>query len=183
MCFMLGAGAMAAAQLVIGVASTAAGFIGQMQQYKAQQAMYKANVENANQMARDQYAHTQNRWRQERAAASLEKQNVESEAREARATAAVAAGEGGVQGISVSQFLASYYGKEGRYKDSVDQNYQMSRDYLWASMDQTRNQAQSQINSIAKPTRPSFLDAAIRVAGAGLEAATTYNQMRTPAYG
>jgi hypothetical protein len=55
----------------------------------------------------------------------------------------------------------------------------MSRDYLWASMDQTKNQAQSQINSVPKPQRPSFLDAAIRIAGQGLEAAGTYNNMRT----
>jgi hypothetical protein len=40
MCIMLGAGAMAGLQLAIGAASTVAGFIGQQQQYKAQQAMY-----------------------------------------------------------------------------------------------------------------------------------------------
>jgi len=178
MCFMLGAGALAAAQLVIGVASTAAGFIGQQQQYKAQQQMYKANVENANQMARDQYAHTQNRWRQERAAASMEKTEANIDAMTARATALAAGGEGGVQGNSLTQLIGSYYTKQGRFNDSVDQNYQMSRDYLFASMDQTRNQAQSQINSMARPTKPSFLDAAIRVASVGLEAGTTYNQMR-----
>lgn len=178
MCIMLGAGAMAGLQLAIGVASTVVGFNGQQQQYKAQQAMYNENAKNAQKMAREQYAHTQNRWRQERAAASLEKQNANVDAMEGRATAAVAAGESGVQGLSVNQFLASYYAKQGRFNDAVDQNYQMNRDYLWASMDQTKNQAQSQINSMPKPTKPSFLDAAIRIAGQGLEAAQTYNQMR-----
>ena len=178
MFIMLGAGALAGLQLAIGVASTAVGFMGQQQQYQAQMDMYKQNIKNANQMARDQYAHTQNRWLQERAAASMEKQNANVDAMEGRATAAAAAGEGGVQGNSVAQFLSSYYAKQGRFNDAVDQNYQMSRDYLWASMDQTRNQAQSQINSMPRPTKPSFLDAAIRIAGQGLEAATTYNQMR-----
>lgn len=178
MCLMLGAGALAGIQLAIGAASTVVGFMGQQQQYKAQMDMYKQNVKNSQQMARDQYAHTQNRWLQEKAAASLEKQNANVDAMEARATATAAAGEGGVAGNSIDQLLASYYGKQGRFNDSVDQNYQMSRDYLWASMDQTKNQAQSQINSMPKPTRPSFLDAAIRVAGQGLEAATTYNQMQ-----
>lgn len=178
MCIMLGAGAMAAMQLVTGIASTAVGFMGQQQQYAAQNQMYKDNIKNANKMATDQYAHTQNRWQQEKAAASLEKQNANVDAMEARGTATAAAGEGGVTGNSVSQLLASYYGKQGRFNDSVDQNYQMSRDYLWASMDQTKNQAQSQINSVPKPQKPSFLDAAIRIAGQGLEAATTYNQMR-----
>lgn len=178
MCLMLGAGALAGLQLVMGVASTVVGFMGQQQQYEAQKQMYEENAKNAQQMARDQYAHTQNRWLQERAAASLEKQNANADAMEGRATAAAAAGEGGVQGLSVNQFLASYYTKQGRYNDSVDQNYQMSRDYLWASMDQTKNQAQSQINSMPKPIKPSFLDAAIRIAGQGLAAASSYNQMK-----
>jgi hypothetical protein len=178
MCIMLGAGALAGLQLAIGAASTAVGFMGQQQQYKSQMDMYKQNINNANQMARDQYAHTQNRWLQERSAASMEKQNANIDAMEARATATVAGAEGGVQGNSLTQLLGSYYAKQGRFNDAVDKNYQMSRDYLWASMDQTRNQAQSQINSMPRPTRPSFLDAAIRVAGQGLEAATTYNQLR-----
>jgi hypothetical protein len=178
MCIMLGAGALAGLQLAIGAASTAAGFIGQQQQYKGQMAMYKQNAQNAQEAAVSQYAHTQNRWLQDRSAASLEKQNANIEAMEARATAAAAGGEGGVQGNSLTQLLGSYYSKQGRYTAAVDQNYQMSRDYLWASMDQTKNQAQSQINAMPRPQKPSFLDAAIRIAGQGLETAASYNQMR-----
>ena len=178
MCIMLGAGALAGIQLAIGAASTVVGFMGQQQQYEAQKAMWKQNVLNVGKAAQDQYAHTQNRWIQERNAASLEKTNSNIDAMEGRATAAAAAAEGGVAGNSVNQFLASFYGKQGRYNDTIDQNYQMNRDYLWASMDQTRNQAQSQINSMPRPQKPSFLDAAIRIAGSGLEAATSYNQMR-----
>lgn len=178
MCIMMAPALMAGLQFAIGAASTVAGFMGQQQQYKAQQEMYKENAKQAQKMAVEQYAHTQNRWQQEKAAASLEKQNANVDAMEGRATASASAGEGGVQGISVNQFLASYYTKQGRYNDAVDQNYQMSRDYLWASMDQTKNQAQSQINSMPKPVAPSFLDAAIRVAGQGLEAAGNYNQIK-----
>lgn len=178
MCLMLGAGLMAGLQLLTSVGGAVVGFMGQQQQYEAQKQMYKQNIKNAQQTARDQYAHTQNRWVQERNAASLEKQNTNIQAVEARATATAAATEGGVQGNSVDQLLASYWGKQGRFNDSIDQNYQMSRDYLWASMDQTKNQTQSQINSMPKPVKPSFLDAAIRIAGAGLEAASSYNQNR-----
>lgn len=178
MCLMLGAGAMAAMQLVTGIASTAVGFMGQQQQYEAQKAMYKQNIRNAGEMAASSYAHAQNRNIQERAAAGNEKMEANIAAMEGRGTAAAASGEGGVEGSSVSQFLASYYGKQGRFNNSVDTNYQMSRDYIWASMDQTKNQAQSQINSMPKPQKPSFLDAAIRMAGQGLEAASTYNTMR-----
>jgi hypothetical protein len=175
---MLGAGALAAAQFAIGAVSTVVGFMGQQQQYKAQQAAYKANAENAQQYARDTYAHTQNRWQQERAAAGQQKFEASIEAAEGRATAGVAAAEGGVAGNSVNQFLASYFGKQGRFNDTVDNNYQMNRDSLWASMDQTKNQAQSQINSMPMPQKPSFLDAAIRIAAGGLEAAGSYNQYK-----
>ena len=178
MCLMLAPGLMAGLSLITSVASTVVGYMGQQQQYQAQNQMYKENIRNAQQTARDQYAHTQNRWIQERNAASLEKQNANIDVVQAAATAEAAAAEGGVQGNSVSQLLASYYGKQGRFNDAVDQNYQMSRDYLWASMDQTKNQTQSQINSMPKPIKPSFLDAAIRIAGQGLEAASSYQTMR-----
>ena len=178
MCFMLGAGAMAGLQLAIGAASTVVGFMGQQQQYEAQKAMYKQNIINAGKMAADQYANTALRAQQERSAAEMEKQNVNIEAMEGRATAATAAGEGGVAGNSVTALLGSYYSKQGRFNSAIDKNYQMSRDYLWSTMDQTRNQAQSMINSMPRPQKPSFLDAAIRIAGQGLEAAGTYNQMR-----
>lgn len=172
---------MAAATLAIGVASSGAGLMAQQQQFDAQSDMNRQAVKNSQMMAREQYAHTQNKWLQERAAASLEKQNAAVDAMEARATALAAGGEGGVTGNSLTQLVGSYYAKQGRFNDSIDQNYQMSRDYLWASMDQTRSQAQSQINSLPQPTRPSYLDAAIRVASAGLEAGTTYNQMKRTA--
>lgn len=174
MCLMVAPALMAGLSLVSGVASAVVGFMGQQQAYEAQNQMYKQNIKNAQQTARDQYAHTQNKWIQERNAASLEKQNANIDVASAAATAEAAGVEGGVSGNSVSQLVASYYGKSGRFNDTVDQNYQMNRDYLWASMDQTKNQTQSQINSVPKPQKPSFLDAAIRIAGAGLSAAQTY---------
>lgn len=177
MCVMLGAGALAGAQFAVSALSSVVGFVGQMQQYNAQKAMYKQNVENANEYARTTYAYTQNRALQEKAAASLEKSEANINAAEARATAAVAAGDGGVMGNSITSLLGSYYSKQGRYNDALDNNFQMSRDSLWASMDQTRNQAQSQINSMPTPQRPSFLDAGIRIAAGGLNAASSYNRM------
>jgi hypothetical protein len=173
MCLMVAPALMAGLSLVSGVASAAVGFMGQQQAYEAQNEMWKENIKNAQETARSQYSHTQNKWIQERNAASLEKTNANIDVVSATATAEAAGVEGGVSGNSVGQLLASYYGKSGRFNDSIDQNYQMNRDYLWASMDQTKNQTQSQINSMAKPIKPSFLDAAIRVAGSGLSAMQT----------
>ncbi|CAB5155787.1 internal virion protein B [uncultured Caudovirales phage] len=175
MCLMMAPALMAGLSLVSGIGSAVVGFMGQQQAYDAQKAQWKENIKNAQETARTQYAHDQNHIIQERNAASLEKQNANIEVVQAASTAEAAASEGGVQGSSVNQFLASYYGKQGRYNDTVDANYQMKRDYVYANMDQTKNQTQSQINSMAKPIKPSFLDAAIRIAGAGLSAASSYN--------
>jgi len=169
---------MAAATLAIGAASSGATFMGQQQQYEAQADMYKQNIRSAQDTARDQYAHSQNASIQQRNAAAMEKFNTNTDTIKAAATAEAAAVEGGVQGNSISSLIASYYGQQGRYNDAIDQNYQMNRDYIYASMDQTKNQTQSQINSMAKPTKPSFLDASIRIASAGLEAGNTYYSMK-----
>ncbi len=160
---------LAAAQFAVGAASSVLGFQAETAEYDGKKQMYKANVRNARQYAVDTYAHTQNRWLQERAAAGQQKLEAGIEATEARATAEVAAGEGGVSGNSVNQFLASYFGKQGRYNDTVDANYQMNRDSLWGEMEQTKNRAQSQINSMPFPQKPSFLGAALRIASTGLE--------------
>lgn len=170
MCLMVAPALMAGLSLVSGVASAAVGYMGQMQQYDAQKSMWKQNIKSAQETARSQYSHDQNNIIQQRNASAMEKQNANIDVLQATSTAEAAATEGGVQGNSVSQLLASYYGKQGRFNDAVDQNYQMNRDYVYASMDQTKNQTQSQINSMAKPIKPSFLDAAIRVAGSGLSA-------------
>lgn len=173
----LTAGQLAAAQLAVGVGSALAGYAGQQQAANAQ-AKYndqaaKAAVDAANQT----YQATHTRMGQEVAAASNEKFGASVAAAEARATATTAAGEAGVQGNSISQLMQSYYTKQGRYNASLDTNLQMSRQGLINTMDQTHNGAVSSINSLPMVQKPSFLDAAIRVAGAGLSATTDYYKM------
>lgn len=174
MCLMLGAPLMAGLNMLVGAASAVMGYQGQMQQYEAQKEAYKANAKNAIQGAHDNYAHMQNRAVQEKAAAQAQIQEGNIDAIQARATASAAGAEGGVQGNSMNQLLASYYAKEGRFGATVDTNYQMSKDSLWANMDAVKNQAQSQINSMPKPIKPSFADAAIRIAASGLQAAQQF---------
>ncbi len=181
MCIALAPAMAAGLQLAVTAASTAIGFFGQQQAANAQEAANAIATQNAVDAANETYAATQTRMQQEAAAASTEKMNANLDAVSARATALTAAGESGVQGNSVSQLLASFYSKQGRYSDAIDQNLQMSRDYLASSMDQTSRQTQSVINSLPTPQRPSFLDAAIRVAAGGLSAATDYTKMKAAA--
>jgi hypothetical protein len=165
---------MAGLNMMVGVASALIGYQGQQEQYAAQKAAYKANFINAKQSAHDNYAHMQNRAVQEKAAAQQQIQEGNIEAIQGRATAAAAGAEGGVQGNSMNQLIASYYAKEGRFGATVDTNYQMTKDSIWANMDQVKNQTQSQINSMPRPIKPSFADAAIRIAASGLQAAQQF---------
>jgi hypothetical protein len=174
---------LAAASLAVGTASAAASYVGQSQAADAQDKMNKEAAANAVTAANQNYQYTQQRMAQETAAASTEKLNSNLASAEARATAATSAGESGVQGYSINQLIGSYYSKQGRYTDALDTNYQMSRQGLTDSMDQTSNRTKSAINSLPNPQRPSFLDAAIRVAGSGLNAATDYYKMTGPSNG
>lgn len=153
--------ALAAAAPVIGMATSVAGLGLSAMQYSNQMGMMQAeavaqnqyhedNKAAANAAAATSYAHQQNRMVQEEAAASLEKQNLEAEGLAARSRANVAAGEAGVQGISVDALINDYYGQQGRHETALNQNQQMQRGYLMAEMDATQAQAVSRINSVRK---------------------------------
>ncbi|WP_143750582.1 hypothetical protein [Mesorhizobium sp. WSM4312] len=169
---------MAVAQFAMSAASTAVGFMGQQQQYEAQQQYYKNNRDAANKAAVNTYATNQNRALQERKAASQQQQDLNTEALKGRGTAEVAAGEAGVTGLSVDALIADYYGQQGRYERTLDNNYQMNADYLRGEMDSTQAQAEGRINSVQQGQKPSFADAAIRILGGGLDAYGGYQRAK-----
>lgn len=160
---------MAVAQFALSAAGSVMGFMGEKQQYEAQQQQYQNNRDASNKAAVNTYTSQQNRALQERKAASQETQNLQIEAVRGRSTAEVAAGEAGVTGLSVNALIADYYGQEGRYGRTLANNYQMNADYLRGEMDATQAQAEGRINSVEQPIKPSFADAAIRILGSGVE--------------
>lgn len=167
---------MAIASFAIGAAQSVMQYQAASNQAEAQTAMYERNVEASNQATVNKYAHQQNRMIQEAAATSQEKQNIALEAEAARSTARVAAGEGGVTGLSVDSLIGDYHAKQGRYERTLDRNHQMNADYLRAEMDSTQAQGQSRINSMQPGQKPSFAGAALRIAGSGLGAYSTYRR-------
>lgn len=173
---------MAVAQFAIGAASAAVSYMGQQAQYEQQQQIYENNREEANKAATETYASTQNRILQERAAASQEAQRLNVDAAKGRATAATAAGESGVAGLSVDALIADFYGQEGRYERTLTNNLQMQEGYLVGEMDATKAQATSRINSVDQGTPPSFAEAAIRIGSSALDSFGTYNRMKTTGY-
>ncbi len=154
---------------VASVGSALAGVAGEFQAANTQDGLYKANGESANNSAREQYASTQLRMSQEMDAAATEKHTAGLDAQQAIATAETSAGEAGVSGLSVDRLLRDFHGREARYSSSVDENLDMSLSQLEQSMKGTRSTAQNQINSVRRGSGPSFFDAGLRIAGAGVK--------------
>ncbi|MDR7145555.1 hypothetical protein [Rhizobium sp. BE258] len=157
----------------ISAASTAVGFVGESAAADEQNRMYQENAQRANQNARDQMFATQQRMLQEQEAGAAEKINTMKEARAAKATATVAAGESGVNGLSVEALLQEFDGRAASYNDRVDQNTDWTMNQLNAEMKGIRANAEDRINSVQRASKPSFWDAGLRIMGSGLDAYNT----------
>jgi hypothetical protein len=162
--------------LAVNAAQSVAGYAGQVQQAKQQNKLYVANAVNANKAAVNQYADTQQRIGQEQEAAAQQKIEVAREARAARATALVTAGEAGVSGLSVQGLLQEFYGREGQFNANTDRNLQWTEQQLTNSMKGLKAQATDRINSVQRAPRPSFLDAGLRIIAGGLDSYSDYKK-------
>ena len=165
---------LAAATLAVSVAGTAASFIGQQQQADSMEGQARSNADAIRQDTVNSYEQLQLRRVQERDAAIEEKMSAQSDAVKARSAARVSAGEAGVSGLSVDALMADYYGQEGRYADSVDRNYENTSQQIDQEMRGVQAAGTTRINSLPRGQRPSFLDAGLRIAGAGLKAYDVY---------
>lgn len=152
--------------LAVSVASTAVG-------YEQQSEAYNANVEASNDAAKVQYFQTQQQMIQQQEAAAVDKMDVAKQGRAAAATAEVNAGEAGISGLSVDGLLREFAGKTANYNDRTDQQTEWSMAQLNNQMKGIKAQAQSRINSVQAP---SFLDAGLRIAGAGLDSVSSHYQ-------
>ena len=152
-------------------------YAAQSQAADEQNRMYRENAARANQNARDQQFQTQQRMLQEQEKAGGEKfENIQA-AREAKATATVAAGESGVSGLSVDALLAEFDGRASAANDRIDQNTDWTMNQLNNELKGIRSNAEDRINSVQRAAKPSFFDAGLRIAGAGLD---EYNDYRDP---
>ncbi len=162
---------------MLGIASFATSTLGAVAQYQQQRqaaanqnAFYQQNAQAANDAARAAYANEENALNNKLGAADQDVMERRIQALKARGTARDAAGEAGVTGLSVDALLDDYYAAEGRGVDSVNQNFKMERDNIIASMEATHAQTTARIDSVQRAQPPSFLGAAIRIAGGALNA-------------
>lgn len=154
----------------IGAAQQVFSYAGQVDAANEQNRMYAENAARANRNAQDQMFQTQQRMLQEQASAENEKFDLQREAREAKATAYAAAGESGVSGLSVDALLAEFDGRAAEGKDRIDQNTEWTMNQLNNEIKGIRSNAEDRINSIQRASKPSFFDAGLRIAGAGVDA-------------
>jgi hypothetical protein len=160
----------------VSAASSVVGYMGQMAQYKQQEAMYEQNRKNAIAAFEDTQRAMTTRQIQEQEAAAATRFDNNLEANAAKATARVAAGESGVSGLSIEGLLAEFSGRSARANDRADQQM----DWTMAQLqDEKRSQgftAVDRINSVPRGQKPFFGDALLRIAGAGVDAYAGYRQ-------
>ncbi len=158
----------------IALASAALGAAGQMVQYQNQQAMYEQNRQNAMAAFRDNQQALNTREMQEQTAASEKRFDMDMQAKAAMATADVSAGEAGVSGISVDQLIGDLGARGARAKDRIDEDQSWTTAQLQSEKTAGAHQMVDRINSVPAP---NFADAALRIAGVGLNSASSYYSM------
>ncbi len=160
---------MAVMSFAVSAAGSVVGFMGQQSQYEQAMIEKKANDDNARTATINAWEATQIRAQQEGAAGVQKKFEANIETAKAVGTATTAAGEGGVSGLSVDAMLGDLYAKKGRHADAVDNNLQMTRNYLSREMDAQRATGQNQINSMPIPEAPNFAATLVNIFGAGVK--------------
>lgn len=141
----------------LSIASSAAGYMGAVQQAKQQNEFYLQNAQAANIAAGNQYAQLQHREIQQRDAAGRDATQIGIEAMKARAAARVAAGEAGVTGLSVDALMGNYFAAEGQKKEARSAQFSMDQAATYAEMDTVKAQTEARINSVQRADNPSFL--------------------------
>jgi len=165
---------MAVASFAISAASTVMDFQAQSQAAKEQNKYYEQNRLNALQAFTDNQNAMNQRIAQEQEAASAEKFENRLEAKSARATNEVAAGEAGVSGLSIEGLARDFAGKEQRMSDRIDQQTDWTTQQLQAEKRGDSFRALDRINSVRRANKPNFAAAGLKIAAAGLDSFSTY---------
>ena len=162
---------------MLGILQFAVSAMGAVAQYQQQQqaaeqqnAYYLANAQAANRAAMAAYANQQTEMNLKLQAADQDVIGRRIEGLKARGVARNAAGEAGVTGLSVDALVNDFYGAEGRAVDAVNTNFEIERQNILAQMDATYRQTEARINQVQRATPPSFMGAAVRIAGGALSA-------------
>lgn len=165
------------AAFAIAGASTAMQVVSATQQAEVQTEMYNRNTQAANKAAADEMADIQLRLQQERETVT-QQQNVNSvRARQEAAAAYTAGAERGATGLTMDALLGDIYGQSAATNDTLGTNLEWTGNSLARAVDGTRAKATDRINSMTPGTGPSYIAAALRIGGAGVNAAVMRRQL------
>lgn len=160
--------------LAIGAAQSVMTYQAEVSAAEQQNQFYRDNAARANKAAQEQMFQTQQRMFQEQATAAEEKIDNSREARAAKATAEVAAGEANVSGLSVDALLKEFTAQESRYNDRTDQNTEWALNQLQDEVRGIRANAEDRINSVQRAAKPSFFNTGLTIAAQGLGSYNDY---------
>lgn len=164
---------------VLSIAQAGAGFASASQAASAQNAYFESNRKAAIVAANDRYASINNRASQETAAASQELFQKQIDAMKTRATASVAGGEAGVNGVSVDALMGDLLAQQGRQMQAVQTNWEFQNAHDHDEMQATYDNTVQRINSVRQAASPSLLPYIIQgaagiVSPKGQKVATEY---------
>lgn len=168
---------MAVASFAVSAASAVTGYIGQMDAANQQNRMAEQNRLNALQTWRDKDAAMGRRQQQEQESAAQERFDTQLEARKARATHEVAAGESGASGLSIEGLLREFAGREARYNDRVDQQLDWTMNALQDTKRGYGYEAVDRINAVPRARKPSFIDAGLKIASGAMNSYALYDNL------
>jgi hypothetical protein len=147
------------------------------EQAHAQDQLYAQNKANAIGAADYEYQQNALRRTQEQEA-SGEKSFDNMLATQAKAaTATVAAGEAGINGLSVDSLIRDVFSSGGRTSDRIARNDEMTLAQLDAERNGIEARKRDRINSVRKGVYPSGLALGLDIASSALNAGTSYTKM------
>jgi hypothetical protein len=158
-----------ATMLAVSVASSVGSVIAQQQAADAQAESNRRQYDNTMRAYRENVNQTNLMQQQEREGSLQKVEDNNMKARAAQSTAAVAAGEKGVSGLSVDALMGDISFDQGRYNSSVQTNFDRAEGAIRNQRENVYANAASQINSLQTPATPDYLGAGLKIAQAGYD--------------
>tara|TARA_R100000278_G_scaffold34003_1_gene30763 strand:- start:43 stop:654 length:612 start_codon:yes stop_codon:yes gene_type:complete len=165
-----GAKILAATSIYSTVASTALSIRGQQQQAKVQARMQAAQSKAENQRYLAEVSAMRMQQAQQQQAVAQQIEDSTRQAREARATARVSAGESGVTGLSVDALISDFTRQEAEFRFATFQQQEMANVNRELQLQDASRQSEQNLISINQPIqRPNYAGAAIDLFGTGAD--------------
>lgn len=152
--------------MALQIASAAGGLVAQQQAASEQERVNRQNYESQMTAYRYNLANANATKVQEAENLAAKKMEINSDVMRKQATAAVAAGEAGVSGLSVDGLLASIGAEGGRAATNAEVNYLRADRAIEADKMNSWSGAATNIGQMKTPQSPDYMGAGLKIATA-----------------